>query len=72
MSLQPCCSNASITAVTIDVMGGIGFVDISLVKDPAVKRGRCGACGKGRNGGKRGETVFRGDMKPVVVCGTAG
>eukprot|EP00978_Attheya_sp_CCMP212_P016374 scaffold42849_cov49-Attheya_sp.AAC.1 len=35
----------------------------------------CGACGKwkGRNDGKRGETVFWGDTKPVVVmCGAAG
>eukprot|EP00978_Attheya_sp_CCMP212_P024586 scaffold77500_cov43-Attheya_sp.AAC.1 len=63
------------TAVTINVMGGVGFVDISLVEDPAVERGGCGACGmgKGRNDGKRGETVFWGDPKPVVVvCGAAG
>jgi hypothetical protein len=53
-------------------MGGIGFVDISLVKDLAVKRGGCGACRKGRNGGKQDETVFWSDMKPVVVCGAAG
>eukprot|EP00978_Attheya_sp_CCMP212_P019034 scaffold52827_cov55-Attheya_sp.AAC.1 len=59
------------TAGTIDVMGGVGFVDISLVEDPAVERGGSGACGtgKGRNDGKRGETVFWGNMKPVVVCG---
>eukprot|EP00978_Attheya_sp_CCMP212_P031959 scaffold122722_cov42-Attheya_sp.AAC.2 len=52
---------------------GVGFVDISLVEAPALKRGGCGACGKekGRNGGKRGETVFWGDTKPVVVCGAA-
>eukprot|EP00978_Attheya_sp_CCMP212_P000778 scaffold1588_cov40-Attheya_sp.AAC.2 len=72
-----CCPlDASITAaVTIDVMGGDGFVDISLVEAPALKRGGCGACGKrkGGNGGKRGETVFWGDTKPVVVvCGAAG
>eukprot|EP00978_Attheya_sp_CCMP212_P040205 scaffold217025_cov55-Attheya_sp.AAC.2 len=62
------------TAVTIDVMGGVGFVDISLVEHPVVERGGCGACGtgKGRNDGKRGETVFWGDTKPVVVvCGAA-
>eukprot|EP00978_Attheya_sp_CCMP212_P034527 scaffold144955_cov48-Attheya_sp.AAC.1 len=62
-------------AVTIDVMGGVGFVDIPLVEDPAVERGGCGACGtgKGRNDGKRAETVFWGDTKPVVVvvCGAA-
>eukprot|EP00978_Attheya_sp_CCMP212_P027899 scaffold94689_cov42-Attheya_sp.AAC.1 len=55
----------------IDVMGGVGCVDISLVEAPALKRGGCGACGKGRNGGKRSETVFWVDMKPVVVCGAA-
>jgi hypothetical protein len=53
-------------------MGGVGFVDNSLVDAPAVKRGGCGACGKGRNGGKRNETVFWGNMKLVVVCGAAG
>eukprot|EP00978_Attheya_sp_CCMP212_P011526 scaffold28463_cov64-Attheya_sp.AAC.1 len=60
---------------TIDVMGGDGFVDILLVEAPALKRGGCGACGKGkgRNGGKWGETVFWGDTKPVVVvCGASG
>eukprot|EP00978_Attheya_sp_CCMP212_P022782 scaffold68547_cov59-Attheya_sp.AAC.1 len=46
---------------------GVGFVDIYLVK-----MGGCGACGKGRNGGKRDEAVFWGDTKPVVVCGAAG
>eukprot|EP00978_Attheya_sp_CCMP212_P005697 scaffold12798_cov43-Attheya_sp.AAC.1 len=51
---------------------GVGFVDIFLIEAPAVKRGGCGACGKGRNGGKRDETVFWGDTKPpVVVCGGA-
>ena len=52
----------------------VGFVDISLVEAPVVKRGGCGACGKGTNGGKRDETVFWGDTKPVmmVVCGAAG
>eukprot|EP00978_Attheya_sp_CCMP212_P040942 scaffold229005_cov61-Attheya_sp.AAC.2 len=30
-----------------------GFIDISLVEAPAVKRGGYGACGKGVNGGKR-------------------
>eukprot|EP00978_Attheya_sp_CCMP212_P024583 scaffold77491_cov56-Attheya_sp.AAC.2 len=53
-------------------MVGVGFIDISLVKAPAVKRGGCGACGKGTNGGKRDETVFWGDTKPVMVCGAAG
>eukprot|EP00978_Attheya_sp_CCMP212_P001427 scaffold2994_cov29-Attheya_sp.AAC.2 len=51
---------------------GVGFVDISLVEAPVVKRGGCGACGKGRNGGKWDETVFWGDTMPVVVCGAAG
>eukprot|EP00978_Attheya_sp_CCMP212_P039849 scaffold211270_cov35-Attheya_sp.AAC.1 len=52
---------------------GVGFVDISLVEAPAVKRGGCGACGKGRNGGKWDETVFWGDSTiPVVVFGAAG
>eukprot|EP00978_Attheya_sp_CCMP212_P012477 scaffold31133_cov52-Attheya_sp.AAC.3 len=37
---------------------GVGFVEISLVEAPAIKRGGCGACGKGRNGGKRDNTVF--------------
>eukprot|EP00978_Attheya_sp_CCMP212_P022739 scaffold68266_cov33-Attheya_sp.AAC.1 len=60
--------DASITAVTIDVIGVDGFVDISLVEAPALERGGCGDCGKGRNGGKRGEAVFWGDMKPVVVA----
>jgi hypothetical protein len=50
----------------------VGFVDISIVKAPVVKRGGCGACGKGTNGGKRDETVFWGDTKPVVVFGAAG
>jgi hypothetical protein len=50
-------------------MGGIVFFDISLVEAPAVKRGGCGACGKGRNGGKQDEIVFWGDTKLVVVCG---
>ena len=75
MSLRPCCSDASISsgAVTINVMGGVGFVDISLVEVPAVKRGECGACEKGRNGGKQDETVFWGDTELVlVVCGAAG
>eukprot|EP00978_Attheya_sp_CCMP212_P033718 scaffold137430_cov61-Attheya_sp.AAC.3 len=53
----------------IDVMGGVG---ISLIVAPALKRGGCGTCGKGRNDGKRGETVFWGTTKPVVVCGAAG
>eukprot|EP00978_Attheya_sp_CCMP212_P021700 scaffold63753_cov53-Attheya_sp.AAC.1 len=56
-------------------MGGVGFVDISLVEDPVVERGGYGACGtgKGRNDGKRGGTVFWGDTKPVVVvCGATG
>jgi hypothetical protein len=53
-------------------MSGVQFVHISLAEDPAIKRGGCGACRKGRNGGKRGKTVFWGDMKPVVVCGAAG
>eukprot|EP00978_Attheya_sp_CCMP212_P014692 scaffold37559_cov55-Attheya_sp.AAC.1 len=56
-------------------MGGDGFVHISLVEDPALKRGGCGACGKGkgRNGGQRVKTVFWGNTKPVVVvCGAAG
>eukprot|EP00978_Attheya_sp_CCMP212_P032560 scaffold127845_cov84-Attheya_sp.AAC.1 len=77
-SLRPCCCDASIT-VTIDVTGGdgwvwvgVGFIGISLVEAPAVKRGGCGACGKGTNGGKWGETVFWGDTKPVVVCGATG
>eukprot|EP00978_Attheya_sp_CCMP212_P042902 scaffold270114_cov34-Attheya_sp.AAC.1 len=45
-----------------------------VVMAPALERGGCRAYGKGkgRNGGKRGETVFWGDMKPVVVvCGAA-
>eukprot|EP00978_Attheya_sp_CCMP212_P002544 scaffold5152_cov60-Attheya_sp.AAC.10 len=77
--LRPYCYDASIiTAVTIDVLTdgdgwlGVGFVDISLVEAPAVKSGGCGACWKGRNGGKRDETVFWGDTKPVVVCGAVG
>jgi hypothetical protein len=53
-------------------MGGVGFVDISLVEAPAVKWGECGACGKGRNGGKWDNTVFWGNMKLVMVCGAAG
>eukprot|EP00978_Attheya_sp_CCMP212_P017760 scaffold47821_cov79-Attheya_sp.AAC.1 len=72
VSLRLCCTDASsITAGTIDVIGGDGFVDISLVEDPALKMGGCGACGKGkgRNGGKRGETVFWGDTKPVAGGG---
>eukprot|EP00978_Attheya_sp_CCMP212_P007767 scaffold18082_cov29-Attheya_sp.AAC.1 len=44
---------------------GVGFIDISLVEDPAIKRGGCGACGKGTNGGKRDDTVFWGGTKPV-------
>eukprot|EP00978_Attheya_sp_CCMP212_P019461 scaffold54518_cov51-Attheya_sp.AAC.1 len=44
----------------------MGFVDIYLVEAPAVKRGRCGACGKGMNGGKWDETVFWGNTKPVA------
>eukprot|EP00978_Attheya_sp_CCMP212_P001644 scaffold3380_cov50-Attheya_sp.AAC.1 len=39
---------------------------------PSIKRGGCGACGKGTHSGKRDETVFWGDTKPVVVCGAAG
>eukprot|EP00978_Attheya_sp_CCMP212_P016823 scaffold44437_cov57-Attheya_sp.AAC.5 len=41
----------------------VGFVDISLVEAPAIKRGGCGAYGKGRNGGKWDETVFWGGTK---------
>eukprot|EP00978_Attheya_sp_CCMP212_P011792 scaffold29318_cov65-Attheya_sp.AAC.4 len=55
------CCDTSITAVTIDFMGGdgwCGFVDISLVEAPAVKRGGCGACRKGRNGGKQENLSF--------------
>eukprot|EP00978_Attheya_sp_CCMP212_P021616 scaffold63444_cov63-Attheya_sp.AAC.1 len=58
----------------VGFVGFVGFADISLVEDPAVERGGCGACGtgKGRNDGKRGEPVFWGDTKPVVVmCGAA-
>eukprot|EP00978_Attheya_sp_CCMP212_P023200 scaffold70488_cov59-Attheya_sp.AAC.2 len=53
-------------------MGGAGFIEISLLEVPAIKRGGCGACWKGRNDGKRDETVFWGNTKPVVVCGAAG
>eukprot|EP00978_Attheya_sp_CCMP212_P014463 scaffold36889_cov64-Attheya_sp.AAC.4 len=35
-----------------------GFVDISLVEAPAIKMGGCGACGKGRNGGKWDKTKW--------------
>jgi len=42
----------------------VGFVDISLVEAPVVKRGGgCGAYRKGRNGRKWDETVFWGDTK---------
>ena len=50
----------------------MGCVDISLVEAPVVNRGGRGACGKGRNGGKRDKTVFWGDTKPVVEFGAAG
>eukprot|EP00978_Attheya_sp_CCMP212_P020371 scaffold58223_cov34-Attheya_sp.AAC.7 len=38
----------------------------SVRTTPVVNRGGCGACGKGRNGGKWDETVFWGNTKPVV------
>eukprot|EP00978_Attheya_sp_CCMP212_P023527 scaffold72334_cov37-Attheya_sp.AAC.1 len=36
------CDDASITDVTIDVMGGDGFVEMSLDEDPALKLKRGG------------------------------
>eukprot|EP00978_Attheya_sp_CCMP212_P047048 scaffold421196_cov56-Attheya_sp.AAC.2 len=54
----------------------MGLLKFPLMKiQPLTEVGGCGACGrgKGRNGGKRGETVFWCDTKPVVVvCGAAG
>jgi hypothetical protein len=55
--------NASITNAIIDIAGGDGGIIfyIYLVEAPAVKRGVCRACSKGRRVGKRSETVFLGD-----------
>eukprot|EP00978_Attheya_sp_CCMP212_P020101 scaffold57184_cov67-Attheya_sp.AAC.1 len=56
VSLRPCCSYASTTAVTIDVIGGAGFVDISLVEVPV----GVGLVGKGKGGmvGSRAKLSF--------------
>eukprot|EP00978_Attheya_sp_CCMP212_P041185 scaffold232819_cov55-Attheya_sp.AAC.1 len=60
------CDRAAVTLLLLSrLMSRLGMA-------PAIKRGGCGACGKGTNGGKRDETVFWGDTKPVVVCGAAG
>eukprot|EP00978_Attheya_sp_CCMP212_P012947 scaffold32298_cov60-Attheya_sp.AAC.1 len=59
-----CCDRAAVTLLLLllsRLMSRTGMA-------PAVKRGGCGACGKGTNGGKQDETVFWGDTKPVVGC----
>eukprot|EP00978_Attheya_sp_CCMP212_P032992 scaffold131179_cov59-Attheya_sp.AAC.1 len=75
--MQACCcwkrATHELSWLRAVVMGLLTFPLLKL--QPLRGVGGCGACGKGkgRNGGKRGETVFWGNTKPVVVvCGTAG
>eukprot|EP00978_Attheya_sp_CCMP212_P020077 scaffold57078_cov53-Attheya_sp.AAC.1 len=70
------CDHAAATLLLL-LSRSMSWVVMGLLKFPLMKIqplrgvGGCGACGrgKGRNGGKRGETVFWCDTKSVVVVG---